>query len=112
MGASVNSKAQIEDLGNHPAQTVVALRSLLAGGASAIADPKRTRLLRSRERLGGLLHPRLAGDRENTASRDLAKRSRFHGRGVLTLNQFGAASPAARFAALTFSSSKICFFSL
>jgi len=42
MVTSVNSKAQIEDLGNHPTQTVVALRSLLAGGASAIADPKRT----------------------------------------------------------------------
>ncbi len=42
MVTSVNSKAPIEDLGNHTAQTVVALRSLLASGASATADPKRT----------------------------------------------------------------------
>jgi hypothetical protein len=42
MVTNVNSKAPIEDLGNHTAQTVVALRSLLAGGASPIADPKRT----------------------------------------------------------------------
>jgi hypothetical protein len=42
MDTNVNSMAQIEDLGNHTAQTVVALRSLLAGGASTTADPKRS----------------------------------------------------------------------
>jgi hypothetical protein len=42
MGTNINGMAQIEDLGNHPAQTIGALRSLLAGGASAIADPKRS----------------------------------------------------------------------
>ncbi len=42
MVANVSSKAQIEDLGNHPTETVAALRSLLAGGASTIPDPKRT----------------------------------------------------------------------
>ena len=41
MVANLSSKAQIEDLGNHPSETVAALRSLLAGGASTIADPKR-----------------------------------------------------------------------
>jgi hypothetical protein len=42
MDANVNSMAQIEDLGNHPAQTIAALRSLLAGGASGTTDPKRS----------------------------------------------------------------------
>jgi len=41
MVANLSSKAQIEDLGNHPRETVAALRSLLTGGASTIADPKR-----------------------------------------------------------------------
>jgi hypothetical protein len=41
MVANLSGKAQIEDLGNHPTETVAALRSLLAGGASTIADPKR-----------------------------------------------------------------------
>jgi hypothetical protein len=41
MVANVNSKAQIEDLGNHPKETVNALRCLLTSGASTIADPKR-----------------------------------------------------------------------
>jgi hypothetical protein len=42
MVANLSGKAQIEDLGNHPTETVAALRSLLAGGASTIADPKRS----------------------------------------------------------------------
>jgi hypothetical protein len=42
MGTNMNGTAQIEDLGNHTAQTIVALRSLLASGASATADPKRS----------------------------------------------------------------------
>ena len=41
MVANVSSKAQIEDLGNHPTETVAALRSLLTSGASTTADPKR-----------------------------------------------------------------------
>jgi hypothetical protein len=41
MVTNLSGKAQIEDLGNHPTETVAALRSLLAGGASTIADPKR-----------------------------------------------------------------------
>jgi hypothetical protein len=41
MAANFSSKAQIEDLGNHPRETVAALRGLLAGGASTTADPKR-----------------------------------------------------------------------
>jgi hypothetical protein len=41
MDADLRISTQIEDLGNHPAETVAALRSLLAGGASTIADPKR-----------------------------------------------------------------------
>ena len=41
MVANLSSKAQIENLGNHPTETVAALRSLLASGASTIADPKR-----------------------------------------------------------------------
>ncbi len=42
MVANLSGKAQIEDLGNHPTETVDALRSLLTGGASTIADPKRS----------------------------------------------------------------------
>jgi hypothetical protein len=42
MVASLNGRTQIEDLGNHPMETVDALRSLLTGGASTIADPKRS----------------------------------------------------------------------
>jgi hypothetical protein len=41
MVANFGNKSQIEDLGNHPTETVAALRSLLAGGANTIADPKR-----------------------------------------------------------------------
>lgn len=42
MVANLSGKPQIEDLGNHSSETVAALRSLLAGGANTIADPKRT----------------------------------------------------------------------
>jgi hypothetical protein len=42
MRADLSGKAQIEDLGNHSTETVAALRSLLARGASTVADPKRT----------------------------------------------------------------------
>jgi hypothetical protein len=42
MVTDLSCKAQIEDLGNHPTEAVAALRSLLAGGASTIADPKRS----------------------------------------------------------------------
>jgi hypothetical protein len=42
MVANLSGKSQIEDLGNHSTETVAALRSLLAGGANTIADPKRT----------------------------------------------------------------------
>jgi hypothetical protein len=42
MVTNLSSNAQIEDLGNHPTETLAALRSVLAGGASTIADPKRT----------------------------------------------------------------------
>jgi hypothetical protein len=42
MVANLSGKAQIEDLGNHSTETVAALRGLLAGGASTIADPKRS----------------------------------------------------------------------
>ncbi len=41
MVANLSSKAQIEDLGNHPTETVAALRSLLTRGVSTTADPKR-----------------------------------------------------------------------
>ncbi len=41
MVASFGNGSQIEDLGNHPTEAVAALRSLLAGGANTIADPKR-----------------------------------------------------------------------
>lgn len=41
MVANINSTAPIEDLRNHPAETVMTLRSLLAGGAMLIPDPKR-----------------------------------------------------------------------
>jgi hypothetical protein len=41
MVANISNKAQIEDLGNHPTEALAALRSLLAGGANTIADPKR-----------------------------------------------------------------------
>jgi hypothetical protein len=42
MVTNLSGKAQIEDLGNHSTETVAALRGLLAGGASSIADPKRS----------------------------------------------------------------------
>ncbi len=41
MVPNLNSNTHIEDLGNHPAETVDALRGLLARGANTIADPKR-----------------------------------------------------------------------
>jgi hypothetical protein len=41
MLASIDSNIQIEDLRNHPAETVLTLRSLLAGGATLIPDAKR-----------------------------------------------------------------------
>jgi hypothetical protein len=41
MVANMSGKAQIEDLGNHPLETVDALRSLLTSGANTVADPKR-----------------------------------------------------------------------
>lgn len=34
-------EGQIEDLGNHPADTLAALRGLLTRGANLVADPKR-----------------------------------------------------------------------
>jgi hypothetical protein len=37
-----NSDTQIEDGRNHPAETLMTLRSLLAGGATIIPDPKRS----------------------------------------------------------------------
>ncbi len=42
MVTNLSGKTQIEDLGNHPTETVAALRSLLIGGASTTADPKRS----------------------------------------------------------------------
>jgi hypothetical protein len=42
MAANLSGNPQIEDLGNHPAETVAALRGLLARGANTIADPKRS----------------------------------------------------------------------
>jgi hypothetical protein len=41
MVMNANSELQIEDLRNHPAEMVVTLRSLLAGGAKVTPDPKR-----------------------------------------------------------------------
>ena len=41
MVTNLNGNTHIEDLGNHPAETVDALRGLLARGANTIADPKR-----------------------------------------------------------------------
>lgn len=41
MVANISRTAQIQDLRNHPAETVMTLRSLLAGGATLIPDPKR-----------------------------------------------------------------------
>jgi len=41
MVANIARTAQIEDLRNHPAETVITLRDLLAGGATLIPDPKR-----------------------------------------------------------------------
>jgi hypothetical protein len=40
----IESRAEtlIEDLGNHPAELVMALQRLLEGGATIIPDPKRT----------------------------------------------------------------------
>ena len=41
MLATIDSNVQIEDLRNHPAETVITLRGLLAGGATLIPDAKR-----------------------------------------------------------------------
>jgi len=41
MVANINRTVQIEDLRNHPAETLMTLRGLLAGGATLIPDPKR-----------------------------------------------------------------------
>jgi hypothetical protein len=41
MVTNLSGKDQIEDLGNHSAEAVAALRNLLARGASTVADPKR-----------------------------------------------------------------------
>jgi hypothetical protein len=41
MVANLSGNRQIEDLGNHPTETVAALRGLLAGRANTIPDPKR-----------------------------------------------------------------------
>jgi hypothetical protein len=41
MITGLTREAQIEDIGNHEAGAVAALRNLLATGANAIADPKR-----------------------------------------------------------------------
>ena len=41
MAVNLRETIQIEDLGNHPKQTVADLRCLLARGASKVADPKR-----------------------------------------------------------------------
>jgi hypothetical protein len=37
-----NGDTQIEDLRNHPEETVMTLRDLLAGGAKIVPDPKRS----------------------------------------------------------------------
>ena len=43
MVTNLSGKAQIEDLGNHPAETVAALRSVLASGKRVPSPtPKRT----------------------------------------------------------------------
>jgi hypothetical protein len=42
MASNLRGNIQIEDIGNHPQQAVARLRCLLAGGATATADPKRT----------------------------------------------------------------------
>lgn len=41
MITGLTREAQIEDIGNHSAGVVATLRSLLATGANAVADPKR-----------------------------------------------------------------------
>ena len=41
MWTTGNNDIEIEDLRNHPAETVAALRKLLAGGATINPDPKR-----------------------------------------------------------------------
>jgi len=41
MVACASTEVQIENLRNHSDETVVSLRSLLAGGATLIPDPKR-----------------------------------------------------------------------
>ena len=41
MAACITCEAQIEDLRNHPAETVFTLRNLLSGGALLVPDPKR-----------------------------------------------------------------------
>jgi len=41
MSESIDSNVQIEDLRDHPEETVAALRTILAGGARMIPDAKR-----------------------------------------------------------------------
>lgn len=41
MTTAYGQDLQIEDLRNHPAEMVLALRRLLTGGAKVTADPKR-----------------------------------------------------------------------
>jgi hypothetical protein len=41
MPSCMTREVQIEDLRNHPAETVLALRDILCGGATIIPDPKR-----------------------------------------------------------------------
>ncbi|HKV05804.1 MAG TPA: hypothetical protein VJO53_11965 [Candidatus Acidoferrales bacterium] len=42
MIGTIDSTLHIEDLGNHPEETVLTLRELLAGGAKITPDPKRS----------------------------------------------------------------------
>ena len=41
MLASIDRNAEIENIRNHPAETIVTLRSLLTGGAALVPDGKR-----------------------------------------------------------------------
>ena len=41
MPACMTSEVRIEDVRNHPEETVLALRDILSGGATIIPDPKR-----------------------------------------------------------------------
>lgn len=41
MAGGITSEVQIEDPRNHPAETLLALRDILSGGAMIVPDPKR-----------------------------------------------------------------------